>query len=45
MIKYLESDVLLLVDVFEAFRGMVFQSYSLEATKYLSLPHFELIEL
>ena len=40
MVKYLESDVLLLVDVFEAFRGMAYQSYNLEATKYLSLPHF-----
>ena len=40
MVKYLQSDVLLLTDVYEAFRALCFDSYALDPTHYISLPHF-----
>jgi hypothetical protein len=37
---YLKTDVVLLADVFEAFRAMSFQHYGLDAAHYYTLPGF-----
>ncbi len=40
MENYLSCDVLLLTDIFEAFRSMCFKYYGLDCTSYMSLPQY-----